>query len=46
MAKVDPSSLMAGISGSIGGLTIVRKKNGSIYLRKKSTKKPKRTPAG
>src|SRR5690242_15390083 len=45
MAKVDPNSLTAGISGSIGDLTIVRKKNGSIYLRRKSTKKPKQTPA-
>jgi hypothetical protein len=45
MAKVDPNSLTAGISGSIGGLTIVRKRNGSIYFRRKSTKKPKRTPA-
>ena len=45
MAKVDLHAVMGVVSGSIGGLVIVRKRNGTVYLRRKSQKKPKQTVA-
>lgn len=45
MAKIDLNSLLAAVSGSIGDLTIVKKKSGRAFLRQKPSKPPKKTAA-